>query len=315
MSSSVTIIGGVQVDLVILPVGELPAQGQTLLVEEVSMRVGGAAANAAFAFAETPMTVRLMGCVGDDHLGEWLSGELHEVALGGELHVVPGGATGLTVAFEAPDRDRTFLTYLGVNSGWDLEMIPADAVDSEHLLVCDYFLAPTLRGEPTQELLAGTRRQGGRTYFDTAWDPGGWPDSSRQEVLSLLAEVDVFLPNEAEACAASGVNDSARHAARALQAVSGGWVVVKLGARGCFAAGPDGAELSAPAPAVESSDTTGAGDAFNAGLIAALDEGRNWPAALEAATTLASRIITRPSGERHSPARAPRSGSEERTAG
>jgi sugar/nucleoside kinase (ribokinase family) len=194
-------------------------------------------------------------------------------------------------------------------------MIPADAVGSKHLLVCDYFLAPTLRGAPTRELLAGARRQGGRTYFDTAWDPGGWPDSSRSEVLNLLPEVDVFLPNEAEACAASGVNDSVEQAARALQGISSGWVVVKLGARGCLAAGPDGAELSASAPAVESSDTTGAGDAFNAGLIAALDEGRGWPAALEAATALASRIIARPSGERHGPAGTARAPSEEPTIG
>jgi sugar/nucleoside kinase (ribokinase family) len=315
MSSSVTIIGGVQVDVVILPVDELPPQGQTLLVEEASMRVGGAAANAAFAFTETPMTVRLMGCVGDDPLGEWLREALNELALGGELHVVPAGATGITVAFEAPGRDRTFLTYLGVNSGWSLEMIPADAVSSEHLLVCDYFLAPALRGGPTMELLAGARRHGGRTYFDTAWDPGGWPEASRVEVLDLLRHVDVFLPNEAEACAASGVHDSPEDAARALQAVSSGWVVVKLGARGCFAAGPEGAELSAPAPAVEISDTTGAGDAFNAGLIGALAEGHGWPVALEAATALASRIIARPSGERHGPARAAPSRSGEKTVG
>ena len=86
----------------------------------------------------------------------------------------------------------------------------------------------------------------------------------------LLSGVDVFLPNEAEARAIAGEGD-VRRGRRALQEASGGWVVVKLGARGCLAVGPDGAELSASAPAVAvAADTTGAGDAFNAGLVTAL---------------------------------------------
>ncbi len=81
----------------------------------------------------------------------------------------------------------------------------------------------------------------------------------------------MFLPNEAEARAIAGDGD-VRSAARTLQGASGGWVVVKLGARGCLAVGPDGAELSASAPAVAvAADTTGAGDAFNAGLVTALN--------------------------------------------
>jgi sugar/nucleoside kinase (ribokinase family) len=299
MSSSVTVIGGVQVDVVIVPVDELPPAGQTLLVDEMSVRVGGAAANAALALAETAMSVRLVGCVGDDHLGDWLIQELGELGLGGELHVLGGGATGLTVACEAPQRDRTFLTYLGVNAGWEISMIPADATSTDSLLLCDYFMAPSLRGAPTRELLTHARERGARTFFDTAWDPENWPSDSRREVLELLPHVDVFLPNEAEAQAAIEEHRSPEVAARELQAISRGWVVVKLGARGCFAAGPDGVELHVPAPAVRVVDSTGAGDAFNAGLIAALAEGEGWPAALAAATGMASEIIARPSGNRH----------------
>jgi sugar/nucleoside kinase (ribokinase family) len=75
--------------------------------------------------------------------------------------------------------------------------------------------------------------------------------------------------------------------------------VVKLGARGCRAAGPAGAALSVPAPATAVADTTGAGDTFNAGLVGALAGGASWPDALEAATRFASEIISRPSNERY----------------
>jgi sugar/nucleoside kinase (ribokinase family) len=295
---SVTVVGCVQVDLVVTPVRELPPSGATQFVEQMGMRAGGAGANAALALAELGMRPRLIGCLGDDHLGRWMLEQLPG-GLGDELLVVAGGRTGMTVACQAPDRDRTFLTHLGVNATWDGSMIPADALASRHVLLCDYFCAPRLQGEAAQELFDTAREAGAQTYFDTAWDPHGWPPQTRAEVRALLPSVDVFLPNEAEAHALSGVTDSAHEAARALQAISGGWVVVKLGPRGCLALGPDGAELSAPAPAVPVADTTGAGDAFNAGLVAALADGRAWPEALRAATGLATAIAARPSDARY----------------
>jgi ribokinase len=78
-------------------------------------------------------------------------------------------------------------------------------------------------------------------------------------------------------------------------------VVVKLGARGCVAVGPGEVELSADAPAATVADTTGAGDAFNAGLVTALSAGEDWPAALTTATRFATEIVSRPSHDRWRP--------------
>jgi sugar/nucleoside kinase (ribokinase family) len=50
---------------------------------------------------------------------------------------------------------------------------------------------------------------------------------------------------------------------------------------------------------VEVVDSTGAGDAFNAGLIAARTRGAGWQEALEAATSLASSVVARPLTARH----------------
>jgi argininosuccinate lyase len=290
------------------PVTDLPAPGGTLLTEQMTVRVGGAGANAALAAVEAGMEARLIGSIGEDQLGDWMRAQLGPAGLADELVVVAGEASGLTVALESPARDRTFLTYLGVNARWEPAMIPDDALKCENLLLCDYFVAPRLRGEAARRLLETARAHGGRTFFDTTWDPDGFSSQTRAEVLGLLPSVDVFLPNEVEARAIAGEVDEAggtarpggaARAARALQAVSGGWVVVKLGPRGCLAAGPDGAELAAPAPAMTVSDTTGAGDAFNAGLVAALARGSGWEEALTAATRFATSIISRPSNERY----------------
>ena len=294
-------IGGVQADVVVRPVTELPPPGATRLTEDMSIRVGGAGANAALAFVETGLPVRLMGCVGEDRLGEWMRQELTEAGLVDELAVVPGRPTGLTIALESDERDRTFLTHLGVNADWGPEMIPADALQCDNLLLCDYCVTPGLQGDAARSFLEATHRAGGRTFFDTAWDPQDFPAATRAELRDLLSRVDVFLPNEAEARAIAGEGD-VHAASRALQEASGGWVVVKLGARGCLAVGPGGEELSASPPAVAvAADTTGAGDAFNAGLVTALSADRDWGAAIEAATRFATEIVSRPSHERWRP--------------
>ncbi len=296
----VTVIGGVQADVVVSPVTELPPPGATRLTEQTSIRVGGAGANAALAFVETGLAVRLMGCVGEDRLGDWMRSELVDAGLVDELAVLPGKPTGLTVALESDARDRTFLTHLGVNADWVPEMIPADALDCANLLLCDYCVTPGLQGEGARSLLDSTRAAGGRTFFDTAWDPEDFPAATRAQLRGLLSSVDVFLPNEAEVRAIAG-DDDVRAAARALQGDSGGWVVVKLGPRGCLAVGPDTAELEVSAAAITAADTTGAGDAFNAGLVTALSAGSDWPAALRAATRFASEIVGRPSHDRWRP--------------
>jgi sugar/nucleoside kinase (ribokinase family) len=299
LAASVTIIGCVQADVVMSPVTDLPAPGGALLAEQAAVRVGGAGANAALAAVEAGLDVRLIGAIGDDQLAGLMREQLAPAWLAAELAVGVGEATGMTVVLESPVRDRTFLTYLGVNDRWERAMIPDDALSCEHLLLCDYFVAPRLRGDAALALLQTARSRGARTFFDTSWDPDGFPTATRDEVSALLPAVDVLLPNGVEACALAGLPGDPARAARALQAISGGWVVVKLGPSGCLAAGPGGVEIAAAAPAVRVSDTTGAGDAFNAGMIHALASGAGWHEALAQATRFATTIVMRPSNDRY----------------
>ena len=303
--STVTVIGCVQADVVMSPVTDLPSPGSTSLAEQTTIRVGGAGANAALGAVEAGLVVRLIGCLGDDQLGAWMHDQLVAAGLADDLLMIPNDTSGLTVVLESPARDRTFLTYLGVNARWEAAMIPDDALTCDNLLLCDYFVEPRLRGAAAKGLLDTARARGARTFFDTTWDPDGFSPQTQAEVRELLSSVDVFLPNEVEACALAGTEDDAAQAARILQAASGGWVVVKLGPRGCLAVGPSGIELAAAAPEVTVADTTGAGDVFNAGLVAALSREQRWPDALTTATRFATAIISRPSDSRYAWAASP----------
>jgi sugar/nucleoside kinase (ribokinase family) len=180
-------------------------------------------------------------------------------------------------------------------------MVPEEAFGASFVLLCGYFDLPSMRGRPSADLLRQVKSAGGTTLFDPGWDHDGWSGATCDEIRSLLPFVDIFLPNDLEAESVSGDPDLIS-AARVLSALSGGWTVVKLGPDGCLATGPDLTVQRAPAPAVEVIDTTGAGDAFNAGLMDALGAGRRWEDALRNASVLASAVVSRPSEDRY-PAR------------
>ncbi|WP_176735439.1 carbohydrate kinase family protein, partial [Actinacidiphila rubida] len=119
------------------------------------------------------------------------------------------------------------------------------------------------------------RAGGASTSLDTNDDPAGEWDPAG--LAALLPVTDILLPNAQEARALSGIDDL--DAAAAHLAKQGPLVVVKDGAEGALA--HDGRQaLRVPSPAVEPRDTVGAGDSFDAGMVAALLAGLPLPEAV-----------------------------------
>src|SRR5207342_179784 len=133
--------------------------------------------------------------------------------------------------------------------------------------------------------LVRARAQGLTTSLDTNDDPAGqW-----EGVDALLPQLDVLLPNRAEAVAL-GRNDDPRRAAVAL-AAHGPLTVVKDAAAGAFAVSPDGTVTEAPGRAVEAVDTTGAGDTFDAAFLDAWLDGVPVADALARAVAAGTRSV------------------------
>lgn len=298
MSSSVHVIGNVQMDVLAGPVTRLPAPGGDDVIDAIALRPAGAAGNVSLALAALGVTHRLFGSVGDDQAGRWVADELARAGVGADLQVAPGRDTGISIALEAPGRERAFLTAHGVLTEYAEADLPAVATEADLVLLTGYFSLPGLRGAGTRSILRRARDRGAVTVFDTGWDTEDWTGDAAQEVLDLLPLVDIFMPNEPEAVVLSGCDD-ARQAARSLQRVGGGWVVVKLGERGLVARGPDGQELRLAAPTVRVVDTTGAGDSLAAGMLAELAEGADMASALAHGIRVASTVVGRGSRSRY----------------
>ena len=130
-------------------------------------------------------------------------------------------------------------------------------------------------------------------------DPSSAAPLAREPAfLEWVAGAALLLPNADEARVLTGEADPER-AARALAGRAAREVVVTLGAGGALWSGGERV-LRAPAAAAEAVDTTGAGDAFAAGLLAARADGAEPPEQLAAGCALAARAVAlrgaRPSG-------------------
>jgi sugar/nucleoside kinase (ribokinase family) len=260
LTPDVVCLGILVADVVARPVDEVPAAGSLGLVETVSLHGGGCALNTATALNQLGARVAVVGKVGDDLFGRFLTGLLEERGIAHRAVLVDESEpTSATVALVSSDGERTFLHVKGANATLRADELDASVVFSGRALhIAGALVLDSLDGQPCASLLADARRRQILTSIDTVWDAtGGW-----DRILPALPHVDVFVPSLAEATAISGEGDAAAAAAW-LQRAGAKHVVVKLGAAGCYVSGSG----HVPSVDVESVDATGAGDAFAAGLI------------------------------------------------
>jgi ribokinase len=217
----------------------------------VSVSGGGSAANVAAWAAALGAPVAFVCRVGDDDRGRAAIAELHGVDV--RATVDPDRPTGTCIVLVEPGGERTMLPDLGANDG-PLGEIPL----GDHLHLTGYSL---LRDGPRASALAAIERARA-AGMSVSVDP------SPLVRPGVIPPVDLLLPNEREADGLEGE------------------MVVKLGASGAR-----WGDVHVPAAPVEVVDTTGAGDAFAAGLLGARLDGAGRREALEAGCAAAARVV------------------------
>jgi sugar/nucleoside kinase (ribokinase family) len=262
MGPRVLVVGDVNTDILLTGLDSLPAAETEALARDMHVVVGGQAGTVARALARLGAQVVFVGRVGDDECGRAAVRELSAAGVDTAAVIVdPAVPTGVTAVLST-GAERAYVTYPGALAG----LRRADIGDSvigraDHLHVGSGFLLTGLQAE-LPGLFLEARRRGITTSLDPGWDParrwGGW-------VREALAEVDVFLPNAAEAMAITGTGSPEA----ALAALCCRTVVIKMGRQGSIArSGPEMVRCAAFRAAV--TDVTSAGDVFSAGFLHAL---------------------------------------------
>lgn len=264
--------------------------------------LGSSAGIFASGLARLGLDVGLVARIGDDYFGERTLALLGEAGVGtAEVRSVPG-PTGLSVIL-SEDGDRAILTLPGAMAGLELDDVRHGLTSSgaRHLHVASFFLIPAFAaGLPN--VLAEARAAGITTSLDPNWDPAERWDG----VTECLPHLDLLLPNAAEVVELAAVATGRRAAdvveAAQVLAAAGPTVVVKNGAAGGIAVNGSGV-VRAPALGVRVVDTTGAGDSFDAGFLAAWLDGRPVAEALSWATAAGSLSATAAGGTGGQPTR------------
>jgi len=288
-ASRVVVVGDVCTDVVVLLAGD-PAPGSDRPAT-IATRSGGAGANVAAHLAALGTPVVFAGCVGDDLPGQALCREL--VAAGVELAVrtVPGSSTGTIVSLVEPGGERSMLADRGAN----LALVPGDVplpAPGGHLHLSGYTLLDDGPRAAGLDALAVAAAAGCTTSVDPA-STGPLAAYGVDRWLADTATATLLLPNAEEALLLTGCADAAT-AARTL-AGRHPVAVVTLGADGALWAAGD-LLVHRPAHEAHVLDTTGAGDAFSAGVLSVWTAagGRPEPVvALEAGLRRAAAVVGR----------------------
>jgi ribokinase len=301
MKPAIVVVGSLNMDFVV-SVDELPAPGETVLGRNFQMLPGGKGANQACAAAKlggNSVVVRMIGRVGYDVFADHLKASLSAAGVDvGAVHATKSQATGVALI----SVDRTGQNSIVVASGANHELAAAD-VEAMRPVFRGARLALFQLETPLDTVAAalGLAREEG---LETILDPAPAQALPRE----LLANVDILTPNETEALRLLGRPPArvslteAIELATALRQMGPKTVIVKLGDQGCLA--HDGARREhVPCFPVEVTDTTAAGDTFNAALVVALAEGTPLEHALRFANAAAAIAVTRLGAQASAPSR------------
>lgn len=253
-------LGDVNIDISMIG-GACPEMGREVLVDNMVVSPGGSTCYFALGIAKFGDECRFVGRLGGDYFGKFILDKMRSFGISTSyIKIDPDISTGITVSIVSKGGERALISYLGPT-----ELLNAVDIDERALMGARHLHVgglPLLKAlQPTvPQIFMRAHKSGITTSLDTGWDPTGLWD-----IAEALQWVDIFLANEEEASAMTG-EKSINRASSKLLAKGPSAVVVKRGAQGSTVATRDG-NFDVAAFRVNPVDTTGAGDAFDAGFI------------------------------------------------
>ncbi len=260
-------VGLLVADHLCAPIPRMPKSGELVLTDHLLLNIGGCASNAAMDLARLGVKVGVVGCVGRDAFGRFVIETLQREGIDtSTIRQLDDVGTSGTLIINVDGEDRRFIHTIGANARITAKDIPLEQVrQAKVLYLGGYLLMPGLDADELAELFRQARAAGVITMLDIVLPGAGdhW-----RGLAPVLAETDIFLPNNDEAEVITGTADPCRQAEQFREA-GAKTVVITCGSAGTILAA-EGLRVKADVYPVSYVGATGAGDAFDAGYIAGL---------------------------------------------
>ncbi len=289
MSHDAAVIGLYILDVLGRPVDAIPEGDNVEFIDEIRLTVAGTAGGTVIDLAKLGLNCLAVGAVGDDEKADFVLSTLNrfkvDTSLMQRLEGVPTSATILNVRRNG---DRPALHQRGASDHFDVPADMLDAVLAPSIIhLGGTGLLAKLDGEPSARLLAEAKKRGRTVTFDLL----GANENTLDLLLPLLPHVDYFMPSIEEARLISGAGDI-QEAGRFFLDRGVKQCVFTLGGDGVCFMDHKGEFVRQPAFEISVVDTTGCGDAFDAGFITALHHKMDLKTALNFAQASAALVAT-----------------------
>ena len=262
----IAVVGSANIDLTTFA-DRFPKPGETIFGQKFDLGFGGKGANQAVAARLCGADVFMVARVGSDLFGPATIQNFNKQGID-TTHVrqVDGLSSGVAPIFVEPDGQNRILVVKGANDA--LKPADVDAADETLKTVDCIVLQFEIPIETVYYTVEFARKQGIRCILN--------PAPAQPVDLGSLKDLDYFVPNESEAETISEIPiknlEGAQTCAQKLLRSGIRRVIITLGANGSLLAAHDGSE-HVPPYAVNTIDSTGAGDAFIGSFAVFLAEG------------------------------------------
>lgn len=284
---TIVVVGDVIDDIIVRPLREIRVDTDTPALIERS--AGGSSANTAAWLGSIGADVHFFGRLGAPDVVRHTA-ELERFGVVTHLEGDTERPTG-TIVIIVEGENRTMLTDRGANVIFDLDTVPDDLIAIANFI---HFTGHTTIDEPKSEAvvrLIGRAKAHGATVSVDPASAGFITDFGVAEFMNLCTGVDILRPNDDEACVLAGVTDVAIATEKLTEFFP--LVITTSGRHGVLVGERGKPIVHIAVEPVDVVDPTGAGDSFNAGVLAALANGASpVDAARNGARIAASGLLT-----------------------
>lgn len=287
-SFDVSVVGLYILDILGRPVSHIPPGGNVEFIDEIRLTVAGTAGGTVVDLAKLGLNCQAVGAVGDDEKADFVLNHMKKTGIDCRLmRQVEGVETSATILNVRANGERPALHCRGASDHFDVsDDILADVLDCRYLHLGGTGLLAKMDGDPSRKLLQAAQEAG----CVTTWDLVGAGPDTWKFVEPLLPHIDYFIPSIEEAEILSGVAGVEENI-HFFQERGVKCCVLTMGADGSMIADGDD-RVHVPVYDIDVVDTTGCGDAYTAGFIAGLADGRSLLEAGHLGTTSASLVAS-----------------------